>query len=109
MLKVLDERTFKRTVTVAVPVDGGFEDQTVDATYRVIDTDEAAKHDIGTEAGTREFLKAIVVRLDDLEGDKGKALEFSPVLFDKLIGLPYLRTALYREYIASVTGAREGN
>jgi hypothetical protein len=108
-LKIDKERTFTRTVTVFVPTDGGFEQQTVKATYRVIGVERAASFDQFTEAGARQFLQAVLVQLDDLAGADGQPVSYNDALRDQLIDVPYVRQALTLGYADAVSKARAGN
>ncbi len=109
MFNVAAEQTFKRTVPVQTPVDGGHRDDSVIAFYRVIPTDKVKQFDLNTEEGLRDFLKAAVVKLDDLVGADKQPVPFSDDLFEQLLGLPYLRLALMRTYFDAVAKVKAGN
>lgn len=107
--RIVDKPTFTHTVRVAVPCDGGHREETLSATYRVLETDAAEGHDLATSAGTADFLRASVQRLDDIVDDAGNAIPWSEALFDRMIRLPYVRLALVRGYFDGVAKARVGN
>lgn len=107
--KVVDEPTFSRKVTVQVPVDGGFRKETLDATFRVLPLEKFTEYNLNTEAGSRSFLQAVIVKLDDIAGDDGKTLPYSDELRDRVLGLPYARIALSRDYFEAVGNSKAGN
>lgn len=107
MFKVSTNRTFSRTVTVCVPVDGGFEDQTVKATYRVV-PDEELSNSEGVE-GQKADLRKMIVSLDDLVDDDKQPVSYSEALLEQLIAQSYVRIALLRKYIEAVTKVKKGN
>lgn len=109
MFKVTANPTFLRSVSVEVPVDGGYSSETMKVTYRALPTSEAAKHDLNTAQGSTDFLRAAVVRIDDLVDEAGAALSYNDALRDQLFDMPYVRTALAREYFAAVAAAKRGN
>ena len=109
MLKISSNPTFQRTITAKVPVDGGYREDSFKVTFKMLSTDEINKFDLASEAGTRQLLTAVIENLDDIAGENDKPLPYSDDLRDKVLGLPYLRTALVTEYFKSISGATEGN
>ena len=107
MFKVVAEPQFTHTVKVRVPVDGGHEDQSFKARFRVIDTDEVAE--IELKEGRKAAVKRILVSMDELTDADGNPVSYSDALRDQLIQLPYVEIALYRTYLEAVTGAKTGN
>lgn len=108
-LNVSKERTFRREITAMSPVDGGFKEEKFHATFRVLDGDKAAEYDRATIVGTRDFLKQVTVRLDDLVDANDKPVPYSDEVRDQVIVMPWVALALVREYFASVGKAAEGN
>lgn len=108
MLKVNREPTFTHEVSVMTPVDGGHVEEKLKVTYRVLPTERAAKFQ-DDEEGNREFLKAILVKLDDLVDDKNEPVPYSEELRDRLLGMPHIRRALQAAYFAAVSKAKTGN
>ena len=47
--------------------------------------------------------------MSDLVGDDDQPLEYNDALRDQLIGVPFVRIALFRTYLEAVTKARAGN
>ncbi|MBI1201494.1 MAG: hypothetical protein GC182_03180 [Rhodopseudomonas sp.] len=109
MFKISKNQTFTRDVTVSKPVDGGFSDETMKATYRVIGTTEAKQYDLSTADGSTAFLVATIVKLDDLEDEAGKAVSYNNAVRDELLDVPYVRRALADGYFAGMAGAKTGN
>jgi len=109
MLKIATERTFQRTVTALAPVDGGFAEEAFGVTYRVLSTDAADKFNTFTVEGTTKFLRAVIVKLDDLEGEGGRPVPYNDEVRDMVIGLPHARAALIDGYFKNVGKAKEGN
>lgn len=110
MLKIADEPTFTHTVKVRTPIDGGFRDESVRATYRVIPSEDAAAFNLYKPDQVKRFLARVVVKLDELADASGKAIEYSDELRDRIVGgLPYVANALAKGYFDAISGAREGN
>ena len=107
MFKVTEERTFMRSVPVMVPTDGGHTKETFKATYRVVDIEEL--DDTHTLEGQQRVLRRVIVELGDLVDDSGSEMPYSEELRDKLIRVPYVRSALLQTYMQAVTRARTGN
>ena len=101
--------TFKRTVKVSVPNDAGYEEQSFIATYKVLDTATADSFGLDTEKGSADFVRAILISLDDIVGADKKPVPYSDELRDQVIAVPYARMALVRTYMAAVGGAKAGN
>lgn len=107
MFKVSATPTFTHTVTVCVPVDGGFREDKCKATFRVLPEDELGW---GNDSISQtESVRRILVSMDELEGADGKPLLWSDELRDQLIAVPYVRAALVQTYVAAVTKTRVGN
>jgi len=109
MFKVIADPTFTHTVKVMVPVDGGHKPETLKATYRVVDSDETSRFDLVSPEGTTDFLRAIIVRLDDLADENGILIDYSDEVRDAVLGKPYARIALAQGYFDAVSKARQGN
>lgn len=109
MFHIADSPTFVHQVKVRVPVDGGHIDETLSATFKVVPVEALDACDLGTREGTDAFLTAAVERLDDLVDADGAPLPWSDALRDRVLALPYVRTALVAAYVEAVTGARLGN
>lgn len=109
MLKIADEATFTRVVKISVPVDGGHREDTVKATFRVIDQEETAGFSLAKPDQLKAFLARIIVKLDDLADASGNPLPYSDELRDRITGKLYVSNALAKEYFVAIAGAREGN
>lgn len=109
MFKIVADPTFTHTVKIKVPIDGGFTEETCKATYRVLDPAVAESFDLGSRQGSTDFLRAAIVRLDDLCDAEKKPVEWSDAVFTQVLRLPYARVALARGYYNAVTEAVTGN
>lgn len=107
MFKITNEPQFTHSVIACVPVDGGFDEQSFKATFRVLDADKLGTD--GSVQGQIEDLRRLIVKLDDLVDEQGQPVPYSDALRDQLIGLPYVRIALVEAYTRGVTKAKSGN
>ncbi len=108
MFRIVHEPTFTHTVPVMTPVDGGHREEKIEVTYRIINADEAAGYP-ETEEGNADFLRRVVLRVDDIADEDGAPLPWSDELRDRLIALPHVRIALARGYGAALAKGRAGN
>jgi hypothetical protein len=109
MFKIDATPTFRRTVTVVVPDGDSSREETLIATFRVLPTTQVEKFNLLTTAGTLDFLRAAIVRLDDVAGADGKPVEYSEHVRDAVIDLTYARVALASTYFTEIAQARTGN
>lgn len=109
MFKVIKEPTFRHPVEAKVPVDGGFEDQSFEVTFRAISAEEAESFDMGDAASQTAFFKRIIVELHEIGDAEGKALTYSDAVRDQVLRLPWAKKAIAKTYFASLRGERLGN
>lgn len=109
MFKVVSQNTFTREVTVRSPSDGGHVDETVKVTYNYLDVDQINAFDRNTPAGTADFLRAAVRKLDDLVGPDGRPLVFNNQVRDQVINHVAARQALLIGFFEAIGEARLGN
>lgn len=109
MFKVNVSPTFTRTVRVQIPTDGGHRQETLKATFRVLNTDEVEGFDLATTEGTSAFLCAVIESLDDIADANGEQIPYNNEVRDQVLKMPYVRLALSREYFEAVAKARKGN
>ena len=109
MFKIAKTPRFTHVVPIKVPVDGGFDEQTIRATFEVITDDEFASFDTMTAEGLKDLVRKILVRLDDMVDEQDKPLPYSDDLRDQLLELPYMRLGLLRGYQSAMIGAKAGN
>ncbi|MEA3265220.1 MAG: hypothetical protein U9R07_17245 [Pseudomonadota bacterium] len=112
MFKLSTDPRFTHTVKVQVPVDRGHEEQSFKATFKVLPIDQldAGEGDEANEADRQvRLLKDVIVDLGDMVDDAGEAIPYSEAIRDQLIGIPYVRIALVRTYIAAITKVKAGN
>ncbi|RUS64870.1 hypothetical protein EGN72_02445 [Pseudorhodobacter sp. E13] len=101
--KVITNPEFTHTVTVDVPVDGGFEEQTLLARFRFVPPGELAG------MNGRDYADAVLVSLDDLADAEGTAIPYSAAVREECLGLPWVVLGLVRGYNAALLKARLGN
>ena len=103
--------TFPR-VTVPVPlfveVDGERQDHSFSATFELIDP-ESEGIDVAVGRGDRDLLERVVVGLQDVAGDDGKGLPFTPELKARVIARMDARAALLRAFYGEVPKLIRGN
>lgn len=109
MFKLLEDPQFTHDAAISVPVDGGHEEQTLKARFRVISDDEAAEFDATTTDGLTQFLRRVVVRIDDVVDEAGEQIVWSEQLYEQLLGIAYVRLGLWQGYLKGIVGARLGN
>lgn len=101
--------TFQRKITVKVPVDGGFDNQTMDVTYNALSITETETTLTADREGIKEYVRRTVNRIDDVADEDGKALEWNDGLRDQLLDVPYVFTAILEGYKSAMGEARLGN
>ncbi len=109
MFKIADNPTFTHDVEINVPADGGSERQSLKATFKVLPANELAAFDTGTNEGQKDFLRAVIVKLDDLVGEDDKPLPYNDKLRDHLLELFYVRIPLMNAYSRAMVIGRVGN
>lgn len=109
MFKLVENPTFTHKVSVQVPCDGGHRSETFKATYRVMKIDEIAAFDLNDGDSSVDFLRAVVVRLDDIATETGEPISYSDEVLNAVMALPYARTALALGYFDAIGKARAGN
>lgn len=106
MLKVSHRPQWAHDITISVPVDGGFEEQTARVTYRLLDETAIEPTDANNPTA---ILRDVVVRMDDLADEAGKPLSWNDAVRDTLFAQPFVQAGLIKGYYRSVTGAASGN
>lgn len=109
MFKIIENPTFIHTVPVMVPVDGGHEEQSLKAQFRVVSQDELAEHDLRTPEGTESYCRAIVADFSDIGDDEGNPVPMNDSVRNKLFRTPFVQIALIRSYALAMSKARLGN
>ena len=109
MFKINNRPTFKRKVTVRIPVDDGYDDQSFTAEFQLLDMDDMGGHNTMTPEGMRSFLQTVVIGLEDIVGEDDKPIPYSAKLRDRVIAQVPALNALYDTYAKAVGDARAGN
>lgn len=107
--KLLKTVEFTHDVPVAVPADGGHQEATLRTRFRHLSDEEAAQFDFGSGEGMKDFLRAVIVRFEDVVDENDRPVAMSDELLERMIGTSYVRLALLRHYGAAQTKARLGN
>tara|TARA_R110002094_G_scaffold160396_6_gene145791 strand:- start:1378 stop:1710 length:333 start_codon:yes stop_codon:yes gene_type:complete len=110
MLKIEKEPKFWAEVLVQTPVDDGHREDSFRVRFKVQSAEMVEKYD--TRFGSpdlKDFLKATVVDLTDIEDENANALPYNDELLDTLLGNYGARLAMWNTYITAVTKARSGN
>lgn len=102
---------FTREITVRVPTDGGFENQTMMVTYQTLPTDQVeAMLATGTgNQGMRDFASAICAHIDDLVDVDGKPLAWNDAVKKQVLALPYAFLPIREGYLVAMDEARAKN
>ena len=106
MLRIVKDPRFTHPVSVQVPVDGGHQEQTFTATFRVIAYDEAeelARSDLDA------FFARVLLECGDIEDEAGRQMVWEDGLREQLLGLRYVQLGLVAAYFAGIGKARLGN
>lgn len=106
MLDIDRKPTFWAPVKVRLP---GEEPQDFRAKWRVMPLQNYKEFDLRSPDGTRDFLAAALEDTDEIAGADGKALAFTPELFDRLADDPVIRGQLVKSYMDNVEQAARGN
>lgn len=109
MFKVITHPEFTHDVPVQVPVDGGHAEQLLRTRFRALPDGEAEGFDLRTVQGSKDFLKRVVLRFEDLADVAGKPLTYDEALRDGLLEHAFVRNGLVQGYVAALTKARLGN
>jgi hypothetical protein len=98
--------TFQRTVKVTIPA--GAEEDFL-ATFRALPISEFNAFDFHDADQTKAFLTKAVVRCDDIVGNDGHPVAWTPDLAAQLYDLPWARQALFTAYLEGVGNATRKN
>lgn len=101
MLVLNNTHRFTHTVSVMLPIDGGYSEEEFKATFEVVGVDDLG--DTSTLDGQVSLLRRVVVGLDDILDGQEKPVSYSEELRDRLIDIPYIRAGLLRSYLGAVT------
>ena len=108
--KIAPRATFTQDVKIMVPVDDGFEPDTLRTTFNYVDQEEQKSFDLKTAEGTIAFLKRAVARFHDLVDEKDRPVECTDALRDRLIATRLeVRAGLSSHYFGAIIKVKEGN
>jgi hypothetical protein len=107
MFILQDEMRWTWPVTVKVPAEGGrFEEKQFTAAFRLVP--ESMWDTLGaTEDGVKQQLRAAVLGVEGVavqRGDSAPDMLTPDELLEALLDVPFIRTALLRAYVESLTG-----
>jgi len=105
----LVQATFRREITVKVPVDGGFEKQTMQVTYNALPISETEDLVNSEQADIKTYVRKMVNRIDDVTDADNKPLEWNDGLRDQLLDVPFVFTAVLDGYKEAMSEARVKN
>jgi hypothetical protein len=105
-LKIAKRPTFRHKVTARVPVDGGHRDEVFTVHYQLA---SIPSEQLTAEYNADDFLRDIVLSMEDLVDEDGKALPWSDEVREAVLQLPWAKVAIVQGYYAAVNGARAKN
>lgn len=105
-LKIVPRPKFSHKITARVPIDGGYRDEAFRVQFQLASNAEA---DLSSDALKDDFLRDIVIEIEDLVDEQGSSLPWSDAVRDAVFALPWARIAILTGYFTAVTGARAGN
>ena len=105
-LKISARPTWRHKLTAKVPIDGGFRDEVFHVRFQLASNPEA---DLSSDAMKDDFLRDIVVSIDDLVDEQGKTLDWSDEVRDGVFALPYARMAILNGYFNATVSGKMGN
>lgn len=109
MFRIVERPEFTHEVPVQVPVDGGWKTEKLKARFRILPDEELDTGDLTQVEASKEYLRRIIVRLEDLADEAGQPLDYSDEVRERVLALPYARLALMRAFSLAQVKAREGN
>lgn len=101
-----DAPRFEAEVAGKMP---GGSDFTFKAVFAALGSDATAEFDLGTDAGTKDFLRKVTVDFSDIVTEDDTPVPYSDSARDWLIDKPWTRAALVKSYFGQVYGALLGN
>ncbi len=102
MLFYNEDLTFSRTVKVAVPVDGGFDEQSFKVVFKLVDDAKLISLDVSKPGSAIEFLNTAIVGLEDIVDADNVPLPFTDELRAMLIGRPFIRKPIITAYFDAI-------
>ena len=113
MFEIKKSRTFTREVSFQLPVDGGFEKQTITARFKLQDAEftESFDHSGGGAAGkgVREFLAETITSIEGVVDENKEPLPYNDELRDLVLANYAACGALHIEYMTAITKVKAGN
>ncbi len=109
MFNVVNAPTFTRKVPISVPSGDGYVDQSLKVTFKVLSDQDRDARDLSVTENVKDFLREIILHLDDLADDEGKPVPYSPEVLEQVLGFGYVRIALLSIYTTAQIKAVTGN
>ncbi len=107
--KLIENPEFTHDVAVMVPGDDGPREEKLRTRFRHLTDAEREPFDTQTDAGMKDFLRAAVVRFEDVVDDDDQPIDCDDALKERIIGVQYVRIGVYFGYFAGMGKARLGN
>lgn len=108
MFKLSEEPSWTWPVRVKVPAYGKHEEQTFEAQFRLIPSDEAAKI-LEADPSAMSLMRRALIGWSGVMDDRSQAVPFSEEARDKLLSVAYAFAAVAAAYTESLTGAARKN
>ena len=115
MFVLKDDHTYTWPVTIPVPGEGRHERHRITCKFRALPQDRLDELVGGPLAGTGDragspdaaVLREALIGWDGVQDEDGNPLGFDDESRDRLLGIPFVRTAMVRAYFASVNGIEQ--
>lgn len=108
MFKLATKPTYKRIISVNVPLDmGKSEKQTFNMEFRrlsVTETKELVEEAQSAGVSDEDMIKRYAVGWDGIKDEDGNDLDFTAKNLEELMDIPYVRKAIMQAFVEDVFG-----
>lgn len=108
MFDILENVEFNRTVTVAIPVDGGHKKLSLPTRFRLLPDDQLDDLELHSNDSVKEFLRRAIVDFHDLKDGEAE-VAYNDEVRERLLKWGPVRTGLLTAYNKAMVEGREGN
>lgn len=108
MFKIVKQRRVEWPVVIPVPQSGGkVQKHEITAEFDILPQTRIEEITAEARSGDQDkaLLREVLVGWDDVAGEDGQPIGFSPEARDALIDISYVRAALMRAYFEASSGA----